>query len=168
MSVTRAALGLGSNLGDRVAYLESAIATIAAAPGVSVVGVSPFVESTAVGGPDQPDYINAVVVIDTSLNAGALLALAQRCETDAQRVRHERWGPRTLDVDVLAYGAETRDDPQLTLPHPLATQRAFVMVPWATVDPDFVVAGRSVAEWARQLDDHSLRSATDGSTDASH
>jgi len=157
MTVTRAALGLGSNLSDRLAHIESAIATIASAPGVTVVGVSPVVESVAVGGPDQPDYLNAVVVIDTSLSASALLALAQRCEAGAQRVRHERWGPRTLDVDVLAYGAEISDDPELTLPHPRAMQRAFVMVPWATVDPQFVLAGRAVAEWASQLGDHGIR-----------
>ena len=161
MSVTRAALGFGSNLGDRRAHLENAIATIAAAPGVTVVGISPFLETVPVGGPDQPNYLNAVVVIDTSITPDALLALAQRCEADAQRVRHERWGPRTLDVDVLAYGELSSDDPELILPHPRAIERAFVMVPWASVDPEFVVAGRAVAEWARQLDAHGGGPMTD-------
>jgi 2-amino-4-hydroxy-6-hydroxymethyldihydropteridine diphosphokinase len=161
MSVTRAALGLGSNLGDRRAHLENAIATIAAAPGVTVVGISPFFETVAVGGPDQPNYLNAVVVIDTSITPDALLALAQRCEADAHRVRHERWGSRTLDVDVLAYGELSSDDPELTLPHPRAIERAFVMVPWVSVDPQFVVAGRTVAEWASQLDAHGVRPMTD-------
>ena len=160
MTVTRAALGLGSNLGNRLAHLESAIAAIGSTPGVDVVGVSPFVESVAVG-PPQPDYLNAVVVIDTSLTAEALLGLARCCEAEARRVRDQRWGPRTLDVDVLAYGQASSDDAELTLPHPRATQRAFVMVPWAAVDPDFVVAGRSVAEWAGQLDAAGLRPMTD-------
>jgi len=161
MTVTRAALGLGSNLGDRLAHIESAIATIASTPGVAIVGVSPLVESLAVGRPDQPDYLNAVVVIDTSITPAALLALAHRCEGDAQRVRHERWGPRTLDVDILAYGGASSDDSTLTLPHPRATQRAFVMVPWAAVDPQFVVAGRAVADWARHIDNKGIRPMTD-------
>jgi 2-amino-4-hydroxy-6-hydroxymethyldihydropteridine diphosphokinase len=160
MTMTRAALGLGSNLGDRLSYIESALATIAVTPGVTVVGVSPFVESVAVGGPDQPDYLNAVVVIDTVVSAEGLLALARCCEAHAQRVRDELWGPRTLDVDVLAYGEVTSDDAELTLPHPRATQRAFVMLPWATVDPEFMVAGRAVAEWATQLDDRGIRPMT--------
>ena len=161
MTVTRAALGLGSNLGDRLFHIESALATITATPGVTVVGVSPLIESVAVGGPDQPDYLNAVVVIDTLVSAEGLLALARRCEAQAQRLRDEQWGPRTLDVDVLAYGEMTSDDAELTLPHPRATQRAFVMLPWATVDPEFVVAGRAVAEWAEQLGDRGIRPMTD-------
>jgi len=161
MTATRAALGLGSNLGDRLSHIEGALATIAATPGVTVVGVSPIIESVAVGGPDQPDYLNAVVVIDTVVAPKELLALARTCEANAQRVRHEQWGPRTLDVDVLAYGEVSSDDTELALPHPRATERAFVMMPWAAVDPQFVVAGRTVAEWATQLDNRGIRSTTD-------
>lgn len=153
----RAALGVGSNLGDRGAHLERALELFRSASEVEVVGVSPFVESDPVGGPEQPDYLNAVLVIDTKLSPEALLALAQHCEREAGRERAKRWGPRTLDVDVLAYGDVSRDDPELTLPHPRATERAFVLVPWATVDPRFVVAGRSVAEWVADIDTSGVR-----------
>lgn len=153
----RAALGLGSNLGDRATHLASAVKTLRATPQVVVVAVSPFVETDPVGGPEQPDFLNAVVVVETALSPAALLALAHQCERGADRERGERWGPRTLDVDVLAYGDLTSDDPELTLPHPRATERAFVLVPWAAVDPEFVVGGRLVADWASGVDTSGVR-----------
>ncbi|HEX5018019.1 MAG TPA: 2-amino-4-hydroxy-6-hydroxymethyldihydropteridine diphosphokinase [Actinomycetes bacterium] len=155
--VVRAAFGLGSNVGDRVQHVRDAIAEIGDESGVSTVGVSQLVETDPVGGPEQPEFINAVVVVDTVLQPRELLALAQRCEQRAARVRTERWGPRTLDVDLLAYDDVDSDDPELTLPHPRATQRAFVMVPWAQVDPEFVVSGRTVEEWADLLDASGVR-----------
>jgi 2-amino-4-hydroxy-6-hydroxymethyldihydropteridine diphosphokinase len=155
--LVRAALGLGSNLGDRERHLDGAVATIAAMPGTTVVAVSRYVESDPVGGPEQPDYLNAVVVVDTTCDPWELLAWARRCEDDAGRVREVRWGPRTLDVDVLAAGSAVVDSSELTLPHPRATERAFVMVPWAEVDPDFVLSGRTVCEWAEPLDGSGLR-----------
>jgi len=157
----RAALGLGSNIGDRRTNVNNAVATIRDFPGVTVVAVSPFVETDPVGGPAQPDYLNVVVVIDTDLDPHALLELAHRCETLARRLREERWGPRTLDVDVLAYDDLVSEDPVLTLPHPRATQRAFVMVPWAAVDPDFSVSGRTVTEWASTLDSSGVRTVAE-------
>jgi 2-amino-4-hydroxy-6-hydroxymethyldihydropteridine diphosphokinase len=153
----RAALGLGSNLGDRATHLASAVETLRATPQVVVVAVSPFVETDPVGGPEQPDFLNAVVVVETALSPAALLALAHQCERAADRERGERWGPRTLDVDVLAYGDLTSDEPELTLPHPRATERAFVLVPWAVVDPEFVVGGRLVADWASGVDTSGVR-----------
>ena len=153
----RAALGLGSNVGDRQSHLTNALAILRAAPEVVVVEVSPFVETDTVGGPDQPDFLNAVVVVETTLPPDALLALAHQCERAAGREREERWGPRTLDVDVLAYADVVSDDPELTLPHPRATERAFVLVPWSAVDPAFVVAGRSVADWAAAVDTSGVR-----------
>ena len=100
-------------------------------------------ETDPVGGPaDQPAYLNAVVVADTVLEPQALLALAHRVEDAHGRVRVEHWGARTLDVDVLAVDALRSDDPVLTLPHPRAHERAFVLVPWSDVDPDFDVPGR--------------------------
>ena len=158
----RAALGLGSNLGDRGAHLMRAVKTLRATPQIVVVAVSPFVETDPVGGPEQPDFLNAVVVVETALSPRALLSLAHQCESDAERERGERWGPRTLDVDVLAYGDLTTDDPELTLPHPRVTDRAFVLVPWAAVDPGFVVAGRSVADWASAVDTSGVRRAVQG------
>ncbi|MEO8107313.1 MAG: 2-amino-4-hydroxy-6-hydroxymethyldihydropteridine diphosphokinase [Actinomycetes bacterium] len=144
----RAALGLGANLGDRLARLRGAVDTINGEPGVAGLRVSSYYETAPVGGPDQDDFVNAVVVFDTTLTPAQLLKLAHRCEAAAGRERGERWGPRTLDVDVLAYGQMVVSVPELTVPHPRAVERAFVMVPWAEVDPTFVVGGRSVAEWA--------------------
>ena len=158
----RAAFGLGSNLGDRFASLQAAVDVIAAEPGVRVVGVSPVVETDPVGGPEQDDFLNAVVVVDTSLPPFELLALARRAEQSRGRTREVRWGPRTLDVDVLAVGDVLDDDPELTLPHPRAHERAFVLVPWAAVDPDAVVPGRGrVADLATSLGSAGVRPRAD-------
>lgn len=134
-SVRRAYLGLGSNVGDRAAMLQGAVDGLAATDGVTVVAVSPVYETEPVGGPDQPDYLNAVVGVDTQLTARDLLGVAQRLESAAGRVRGERWGPRTLDVDVLLVGDERVDEPDLVVPHPRLYERAFVMVPLADLDP---------------------------------
>jgi 2-amino-4-hydroxy-6-hydroxymethyldihydropteridine diphosphokinase len=131
----RAYLGIGSNLGDRLAHLQLAVDELAKAPGVAVVGVSPVYETAPVGGPEQPDFLNAVVAVDTTLAAHELLRVAQQVESAAQRVRNVRWGPRTLDVDVLLVGDERIDDPDLVVPHPRIAERAFVVVPLADLDP---------------------------------
>lgn len=133
--MTRAYLGIGSNLGERLAYLQLAVDELAAADGVTVVGVSPVYETAPVGGPEQPDYLNAVVAVDTTLTAHELLRVAHAVETEAERVRSVRWGPRTLDVDVLLVGDERIDDPDLVVPHPRMAERAFVVVPLADLDP---------------------------------
>jgi 2-amino-4-hydroxy-6-hydroxymethyldihydropteridine diphosphokinase len=135
--VRRAYLGIGSNLGDRVGRLQLAVDQLAAAPGVTVVAVSPVYETAPVGGPEQPDYLNAVVAVDTARSARELLELAHTVEAAAARVRDVRWGPRTLDVDVLLVGDEHVDDPDLTVPHPRMTERAFVVVPLADLDPSW-------------------------------
>jgi 2-amino-4-hydroxy-6-hydroxymethyldihydropteridine diphosphokinase len=131
----RAYLGIGSNLGDRLGHLQLAVDELAAADGVEVCGVSPVYETDPVGGPEQPDFLNAVVAVDTTRTPHELLALAQRIEADAARVRTIRWGPRTLDVDVLLVGDERVDDPDLVVPHPRLHERAFVVVPLADLDP---------------------------------
>ncbi len=136
--MTRAYLALGSNLGDRRAHLQSAVDELARAPQVAVVAVSPVYETVPVGGPPQDDYLNAVVGIDTDLDPRALLALAQRCEENARRVRKERFGPRTLDVDILLYDEIEMDDPDLTIPHPRMWEREFVLAPLRAVAPDLV------------------------------
>lgn len=142
---TLAHLGLGSNLGDRLGYLQGAVDGLMAEPGVTVRAVSSVYETSPVGGPDQDDYLNAVVAIDTDLSARALLELGQRLERAARRTRTERWGPRTLDVDVLLVGAETVDEPDLTVPHPRLWERGFVVVPLHEVAPELVSADRLVA-----------------------
>lgn len=131
----RAYLGIGSNLGERLTYLQLAVDHLATADGVTVVAVSPVYETAPVGGPEQPDYLNAVVAVDTTLTAHELLHVAQGIEVAAERVRTVRWGPRTLDVDVLLVGDERVDDADLVVPHPRMTERAFVVVPLADLDP---------------------------------
>ena len=135
-------LALGSNLGDRLANLQGGVDALCARPGLSGAGVSPVYETAPVGGPAQPEYLNAVLVAATTLSAHAVLQRCQKAESALGRVRTERWGPRTLDVDVIVYGTEVSDDPELTLPHPRAHERAFVLAPWHDVDPGAVIPGR--------------------------
>ena len=123
-----------------------------------VVAVSAIFETAPVGGPAQPDFYNAVVLVDTTLTSSELLAVAHSLEAAAGRVRLEHWGPRTLDVDVLAYDDERSDDPELTLPHPRAYERAFVVLPWLEIDPDGRIDGRgTLAELAAALGTHGVR-----------
>ena len=136
--MSRAYLALGSNLGDRLHHLQSAVDALGAADTVEVVDVSRVYETAPVGGPAQEAFLNAVVAIDTVLDPHALLALAQRIEHEAHRVRVERWGPRTLDVDVLLYDDVRLDDPDLTVPHPRMWERGFVLAPLRDVAPDLV------------------------------
>jgi len=136
--VSRAYLGLGSNLGDRAAHLQLAVDELATTTGVRVVAVSKVYETSPVGGPAQNDYLNAVVAIETDLNAHQLLAVAQHLEQRAARVRTVRWGPRTLDVDVLLVGDEHVAEPDLEVPHPRLYERGFVLAPLRDVAPDRV------------------------------
>jgi len=131
--MTRAFLGLGSNLGDRMGYLEGAVAAID-----DCVAVSGVYETDPVGGPEQGPYLNVVVELDTSRSARSLLGLCGALEASADRVREVRWGPRTLDVDVLWVDGETVDEPDLAVPHPRMRERAFVMVPLGELAPDLV------------------------------
>jgi 2-amino-4-hydroxy-6-hydroxymethyldihydropteridine diphosphokinase len=152
-AVSRAYLGLGSNLDDRLALLQNAVDGLATADGVTVVAVSPVYETDPIG-PDQPDYLNAVVAVDTELTARELLVLAQSLEQAARRVRKERWGPRTLDVDVLLVGDERVHEDDLEVPHPRLHERAFVRVPLADIAPDVEAAlpGRIDPEGVRPTD----------------
>ncbi len=120
-----------------MAYLQGAVDGLAAADAVVVVAVSPVYETAPVGGPEQPDYLNAVVAVDTALTPRELLVLANRLEAEADRVREVHWGPRTLDVDVLLVGDEEVNEPDLVVPHPRMTERAFVLVPLADLDPEW-------------------------------
>lgn len=137
----RAAFALGANLGDALAAMKGAVQHLRASPLVRVVAVSSLYSTKPVGGPDQPDYLNAVVAADSAASPAELLALAHRIEESFDRTRQVRWGPRTLDVDVLAVGSIVSADPGLTLPHPRAHERAFVLQPWAEVDPRFEIPG---------------------------
>ena len=137
----RAVVALGANVGDAGTALQDAVDALVADPSTKSLQPSPVYATAPVGGPDQPDYLNAVVVLTTTRDAVSLLALAHDLEAAAGRVRVERWGPRTLDVDVIDVDGEVSPDPVLTLPHPRAHERAFVLVPWHDVDPEAVLAG---------------------------
>lgn len=136
----RAFLGLGSNLGDRAARLRRAVASLP-----DLVAVSPVYETDPVGGPEQGPYLNAVAELDTDKSPRQLLELCRLLELDAERVRVERWGPRTLDVDVLLVGDLTVDEPDLQVPHPRLWQRRFVLAPLADLAPELVPPDRLAA-----------------------
>lgn len=154
----RAVFALGSNLGDRAATLQGAVDALADAPGITPVAVSPVYETAPVGGPPQPSYLNAVLVVDTVLAPEVLLDRARATEDAFGRVRGERWGARTLDVDLLVVGDQVRADPDLTLPHPRAQERAFVLLPWCDVAPQDELPGYGrVADLAAAADRAGVR-----------
>ncbi|GAB2471717.1 2-amino-4-hydroxy-6-hydroxymethyldihydropteridine diphosphokinase [Xylanimonas ulmi] len=135
-------LGIGANLGDPQATLRAAVSDLDRIPGIEVTEVSPLARTTPVGGPaDQPDYLNAIVIARTTLSPRGLLRATQSVEDAHGRVREERWGPRTLDIDIVGYGHLVARADDLELPHPRAHERAFVLVPWAQVQPDADLPG---------------------------
>ena len=131
----RTFLGLGSNLGDRRAYLREAVESLP-----DVVSVSPVYETDPVGGPEQGPFLNIVVELDTGLTPNALLSVCHRIESAANRVRDERWGPRTLDIDIIWMEGVELGDERLTVPHPRWKQRKFVLAPMRDLAPDLVSA----------------------------
>ncbi len=134
----RAYLGIGSNLGDRSAHLAAAVASLEA---VGLRAVSPVYETDPVGGPTgQRRYLNIVVALDTDLSPRELLGVCHRLESAAERVRHQRWGPRTLDVDILWIDGVTVDEEDLEVPHPRMWDRKFVLAPLADLAPELVSA----------------------------
>ena len=136
-----AVLALGSNLGERRDILQGCVDAIAGIPEVQVMAVSPVYETVPVGGPPQPDYLNAVILARTTLPSRSLLDRLHEVEAAFDRVREVRWGPRTLDIDIITVDDEVSTDSELTLPHPRAHERAFVLAPWHDVDPDAVLSG---------------------------
>ncbi len=137
-------LSLGSNIGDRIACLQGALDSLAAR-GVQILAVSSVYETAPVGGPDQDDFLNAVALVQVRVEPRELLALCQQVEAEHDRVREVRWGPRTLDVDLVEVNGVEMDDEVLTLPHPRAHERAFVCIPWLEVDPEAVLRERPVS-----------------------
>lgn len=136
----RVYFSIGSNLGDRWAYLESAVSALASLD--SLLVVSPIYETAPVGGPEeQGRYLNAVVRVETDRSPRELLAFAQKIEADAQRVRRERWGPRTLDVDIIVIEGVVVHEEDLVVPHPRMRERAFVLAPLEDLDPGLVPDG---------------------------
>jgi 2-amino-4-hydroxy-6-hydroxymethyldihydropteridine diphosphokinase len=160
--IRRVALSLGSNLGESFETLQGAVDALLSASELVPVAVSPVYETDPVGGPEQSTYLNAVLVVDTTLRGRMLLERAQAAEEAFGRERDERWGPRTLDVDVLAVGDRVVDEDDLQLPHPRAHERAFVLVPWADVDPDFELPGHGrVGDLAAAIDRSGVRRRDD-------
>lgn len=129
-------LGLGSNLGERLATLQQAVDLLDEAAGVTLTRCSRVWETAPVGGPPQPDFLNVVVRADVDLEPLDLLAACHRVEAALGRVRDVRWGPRTVDIDVLLIDARTLHDPELIVPHPRMHERAFVLMPLLDIDPD--------------------------------
>lgn len=140
----RAVISLGSNLGNRLETLQGAVDALEDTPGVRIKAVSPVYETEPWGVEpgSQPSYFNAVVLLKTTLPPSSLLERAHAVEEAFHRVRDERWGARTLDVDIVAYADVVTDDPQLTLPHPRAHERAFVLAPWHDLEPEAQLPGR--------------------------
>lgn len=142
--MTKSYLGLGSNLGDRLTNLQRAVDLFAAA-GIRVRRSSRVYETDPVG-PPQPDFLNAVVEVETDLSPRELLRTCLGIEVQLGRVRDERWGPRTIDIDLLTYGRERIEEPDLVVPHPRMHERGFVLVPLGELDPDPPLpGGRTVA-----------------------
>jgi 2-amino-4-hydroxy-6-hydroxymethyldihydropteridine diphosphokinase len=160
----QAVIALGGNVGNRLERLQSAVDALADTPGLKVLAVSPVYETEpwGVDPGSQASYFNAVVLVRTTLPPGSLLERGHAIEEALERVRDERWGPRTIDVDIVAYQDVISDDPRLTLPHPRVHERAFVLVPWHDVDPGAEVPGHgAVTELLAALGREGVAARTD-------
>ena len=133
----KAVISLGANIGDTKANLDLAIGLLREA--TEVIAVSSYSQTKPVGGPEQPDYLNAVVIVESELPAKDLLALLNGIETAMGRTREIHWGPRVIDLDLIQYGGLLVNDEKLTLPHPRAHQRRFVLAPWFEIEPEAVL-----------------------------
>ena len=150
-------VALGSNLGDRCAHIEAALSALDSLPGTRVTARSAIYETPPLGPAGQQDYLNAAAALTTTLDPHALLDALLAIEQSRGRVRRERWGPRTLDLDLLLHGETVLNDPHLTLPHPAMLGRAFVLVPLCDLAPQLVLAGRTLAEHLALLDRGGIR-----------
>lgn len=149
----RAVLSTGSNMGDARAHLQMVVDEFAG----ELVAASSVYATAPWGVTDQPDFLNQALLIDVSLSPHELLARCQELERRANRVRERRWGPRTLDVDIVWIEDYESDDPELTVPHPRAHLRRFVLEPWAEIDPGARVKGASISDVLETLDDQGVR-----------
>jgi 2-amino-4-hydroxy-6-hydroxymethyldihydropteridine diphosphokinase len=152
-----AALGLGGNLGDPVVAFATVLRRLEAHEAVSRIRPSSVYRTAPWGKLDQPEFLNMAVLVETTLSARALLDLCLSLEREGGRERRERWGPRTLDIDILIYGGETIDEPGLQVPHPRIAERAFVLAPLAEIAPALEIGGRSVADLLEAVIDDTIR-----------
>ena len=153
----RVYLSVGSNIGDKKAYLEAALDRLNQLPQTTVAAVSSFYETAAWGKTDQDDFLNICCQLETKLDAQQLLTECQKIEKDLQRVRHEHWGPRTIDIDILLYGNETIATENLSVPHPYMTERAFVLVPLEEIAPQLQLNGQSISSYLAHLNVQEVR-----------
>lgn len=154
---TEAALALGGNLGDPVEAFAAALTSLKRRPENLLLRQSSVYRTAPWGKLDQPDFLNMALLVGTSLPPDDLLALCLEIERERGRERLERWGPRTLDIDILTYGEETIDRPGLQIPHPRLAERAFVLTPLNEIAPHLMIGEKSVAELHAALDDDSVR-----------
>lgn len=156
--VTDVILAFGSNQGDRAQIIADAQTRLSQTPGIEGLEPSPLRETIALTptglDPDAPRYLNSVARVTTTLDAHELLERIREIETDFGRVRHEQWGDRTLDIDIIVFGGKVITDPDLTVPHPRAHERDFVLAPWHALEPDAVLIGHGrIAQLLEQLGD---------------
>lgn len=151
--MTQAVLSIGSNVGDRAAHLRTAVAEFADV----LVAVSPVYETPAWGGVAQEPYLNAVLLVAGDHTPAEWLARAHTAEDAAGREHAVRWGPRTLDVDIVQIDGVASEDPDLRLPHPFAHERAFVLRPWSDIDPTGQLSGRAIRDWLSTVDSTGIR-----------
>lgn len=155
-------IGLGSNLGDRISNIQKAIEQLNRREGIAVTKISSIYETAPIGLTEQPDFLNAVAEVETSLKALDLLHVALDVENDMGRIRNLRWGPRVIDIDLLIYDDLQTAEPELTLPHPRMRERAFVLIPLSEIAPDLRFPdGEVLADALKRLDDQHVRRRTE-------
>lgn len=152
-SESKVAIALGSNLGDSIAILEAAIKALERMPGIEIIIVSSWYETKAIG-PPQPNYINGCISVRTEQKPHSLLQILLGIEKEFGRIRREKWGPRTLDLDLLLYDDLILETPSLQIPHPRMRERAFVLAPLAQIEPSWIepVSGKSIKELLKAVD----------------
>lgn len=150
-------LSLGSNIGDKKAYLEAALERLNQLPQTSLAAVSSFYETAAWGKTDQDNFLNICCQLKTELAAQQLLIECQQIEKNLNRVRYEHWGPRTIDIDILLYGSEHIATESLKVPHPYMTERAFVLVPLSEIAPSLEICGHSITSYLKTLNLEEVR-----------
>jgi len=156
-----AALGLGGNIGDPPAAMAEALRQLDRRDDCRVVAVSKLYSTPPWGKTDQADFFNCCALVETSLEPEDLLDVCLSIERGMKRVRLERWGPRTIDIDVLTYGKREQKTEKLEVPHPRMTERGFVIMPLADIAPDLVVKGKAVGDWLRTVDSTGIKVARD-------
>ena len=154
--MTKAIISIGSNLGDRLHYLELAFTQIEKLTQTQIIARSSIYETAAIGGPEQDAYLNAIVLVETGLEPLDLLTALQDIEMAAMRTRDVKWGPRTLDLDIVDYENFNSNTYELQIPHPRAKERRFVLEPLAEIDSDWNLSGQKVSNLLKNVSDQNV------------